>query len=93
MPSIVATIKVKDDKIEEAKAFLKQLSSDTLAKEAGTLVYTVHQRTDDPTTFVFYEKYTSEAALTEHRENLKSAGAGFAGIVAGPPEIVLLEEV
>jgi len=93
MPSVVATLKVKEDKIEEAKTFLKQLSADALAKEPGTLIYTVHQRKDDPTTFVFYEKYASDAAFAEHGENLKSAGAGFAGILAGAPEIVILEEV
>ena len=39
MPSVVATIKVKEDKVEEAKRFLKQLAADTLAKEKGTLAY------------------------------------------------------
>ena len=93
MPSVVATLKVKEDKIEEAKGFLTKLAAETLEKEAGTLVYTVHQRRDEPSTFVFYEKYESDEALAVHSENLKSAGAGFASILAGPPEIVFLEEV
>ena len=93
MPSVIATLKVKDDKIDEAKSFLKQLSADTLAKEPGTLAYAVHQRKDDPTTFVFYEKYESDAAFAQHGENLKSQGAGFAGILAGRPEIVVLDEI
>lgn len=93
MPSVVATIKVKEDKIEEAKSFFKQLSADTLANEAGTLIYTPHQRKDDPTTFVFYEKYESDAAFAEHGKNLKSAGAGFANVLAGAPDIVILDEV
>ena len=93
MPCVVANLKVKEDKIEEAKSFLKQLASDALAKEPGTLVYSVHQRKDDPTAFVFYEKYESDAALAEHSKNLKSAGAGFAAILAGAPEIVLLDEI
>ncbi len=92
MPSVVATLKVKDDKIEEAKSFLTQLASDTLAKEPGTLESTVHQRKDDPTTFVFYEKYESDAAFAEHGKNLQAAGAGFAAILAGRPDIVMLEE-
>lgn len=93
MPSVVATLKIKEDKIEEAKSFLTQLAKDTLANEAGTLAYTVHQRRDEPATFVFYEKYESDAALAEHSQNLKAAGAGFAAILAGAPEIVFLEEV
>ena len=47
MPSVVATIKVKEDKVEEAKRFLKQLAADTLVKEKGTLAYLLHQRKDD----------------------------------------------
>lgn len=93
MPSVIATLKVKEDKVEEAKGFLKQLAADTLAKEPGTLAYTVHQKKDEPTTFVFYEEYESDAALAQHSANLKSAGAQFAAVLAGPPEIVLLEEV
>ncbi len=93
MPSVVATLQVKEDKVEEAKTFLKQLSADTLAKEPGTLAYTVHQKKDEPTTFVFYEKYESDEALAQHSENLKAVGASFAGILAGRPEIVYLEEV
>jgi quinol monooxygenase YgiN len=93
MPSVVATIKVKEDKIEEAKTFLKQLAADTLANEPGTLAYTAHQRKDEPTTFVFYEKYESDAAFAQHGENLKAKGKDFAAILAGPPDIVILEEV
>ena len=93
MPSMVATLKIKDDKVEQAKSFLKQLAADTLAKESGTLAYTVHQKKDDPASFVFYEKYESDAALAEHSENLKAVGGDFAAILAGRPEIVFIEEV
>ena len=92
MPSVMATLKVKDDKIDEAKKFLTQLASDCLANEAGTLEYVVHQKKGEPTTFVFYEKYESDAALAEHSKNLQSAGASFAAVLAGAPEIVVLDE-
>ncbi len=93
MPSVVATLKVKEDKIEEARAFLKQLAADTLANESGTLAYVFHQQKDDPTAFVAYEKYESDEAFALHSKNLASKGAGFAGIMAGPPKIVILEEL
>ena len=93
MPSVIATVTVKEEKIEEAKGFLKQLSADTLAKEPGTLVYTVHQRKDAPATFVVYEKYESDQAFAQHSENLKAVGAQFAALLAGAPEIVFLEEL
>ncbi|MDJ0864565.1 MAG: antibiotic biosynthesis monooxygenase [Myxococcota bacterium] len=93
MPSVVATLKVKEDMIDEAKAFLTRLAKDTLEKEPGTLAYTVHQRKDDAATFVFYEKYESDAALAEHSENLKAVGGDFVKILAGAPEIVFLDEL
>jgi quinol monooxygenase YgiN len=93
MPSVVATIKVKPDKVEEAKTFLKQLAADTLQKEKGTLVYQLHQRKDDPTTFVFYEKYESSDALKEHGKNLAAVGKEFGALLAGAPEIVYLDEL
>ncbi len=93
MPSVIANLKVREDKVDEAKVFLKRLSEETLANESGTLVYDVHQRQDDPTVFVFYEKYESEEALAIHGKNLASKGADLAGILAGAPEIIMLTEV
>jgi quinol monooxygenase YgiN len=93
MPSVIANLKVKEDKIDEAKTFLKQLCEETLANESGTLVYAAHQRRDDPTVFVFYEKYESDEAFKIHAKNLASKGAGFAEILAGAPEIILIEEL
>ncbi len=93
MPSVIANLKVKEDKIEEAKVALKQLAEETLADEEGTLAYTVHQRKDDPTTFVFYEKYQDEEAFKIHGKNLAAKGAVFAGILAGAPEIIMIDEV
>ena len=93
MPSVIATIKVKEDKLEEAKGFLKQLAADTLANESGTLAYTVHQQKGAPTTFVFYEKYESDEAFALHSKNLAAKGAEFGSILDGAPEIVFLEEL
>lgn len=93
MPSVIATLKVKEDKIEEAKTALKQLATETLANEPGTLAYTVHQRKDSPSTFVFYEKYVDDEAFKTHGTNLRAKGAMFAGILAGAPDIVVVEEV
>jgi quinol monooxygenase YgiN len=95
MPSVVATIKVKEEKVEEAKRFLKQLAADTLAKEKGTLAYSPLQRKDDPTTFVIYEKYATDEDLKLHTKNLAGVGAQFGALIASgtPPQIVFLEEI
>ena len=93
MPSVVATVKVKQDKLEEATAFLEELAAGVLANEPGTLAYVIHQRQDDPHTFVVYEKYESPEAFAVHGQNLASKGAEFMALLDGPPEIVMLEEI
>jgi quinol monooxygenase YgiN len=93
MPSVIATIKVKDDKVDEAKALFTKLAAGVLENEPGTLAYIPHQRKDDPATFVFYEKYEDGAAFAAHGENLQKVGKEFAGVMAGPPEVVMMDEV
>jgi quinol monooxygenase YgiN len=90
---VIATIKVKDDKVDEAKALFAKLAAGVLENEPGTLAYIPHQRKDDPTTFVFYEKYADGAAFAAHGENLKQVGREFAGVMAGPPDVVMMDEL
>jgi quinol monooxygenase YgiN len=92
MPSVIATIRVKEDKIEEAKALFADLVQGVEADEPGTLAYVPHQRKDDPATFVFYEKYESDDAFKTHGANLAKHGAKFGAVLAGAPDIVFLEE-
>jgi len=93
MPSVIATLKVKEDKLEEAQAFFKELAADVTAKEPGTLAYVAHRRRDDPRTFLFYEKYESDEALAAHSKNLAAVGKRFMALLDGPPDIAVLEEV
>jgi quinol monooxygenase YgiN len=93
MPSVIATIKVKQDKIEDAKKLFAELSAGVLANEPGTLAYIPHQRKDEPATFIFYEKYQDMDAFKTHGANLAKRGKEFAGVMAGPPEIVMVNEV
>jgi quinol monooxygenase YgiN len=93
MPSVVATVKVKKDKIDEAKAFFRELAAGVGANEPGTLSYIFHQQVNDPTVFVAYEKYADKEAFDLHGKNLASKGASFAAVMDGPPSIVMLEEI
>lgn len=93
MPSVVATVKVKEGKSEEALAFFKELAAGVKANEPGTLAYVIHHRRDDPHTVVVYEKYASDEAFAVHGKNLASQGARFASLLDGAPDIVMLEEV
>ena len=92
MPSMIATLKVQEGKADEARKLLTKMVEGVRKDEPGTLLYISHQRVDDPHTFVFFEKYESDAALATHGQNLAKWGPKLAGILAGRPEIIRLEE-
>ena len=93
MPSVLATLKVKKDKIAEAAEGFRKLQAQVRANEPGTQAYVFHQRKDDPSVFVVYEKYASDDAFKKHGENLRAQGNVFAGILDGRPEITFLDEL
>jgi quinol monooxygenase YgiN len=93
VPTILATLKVKKDKIEEAKEGFRKLAALVKANEPGTQAYVFHQRKDDPSTFIVYEKYANDEAFKKHGENLRANGAVLAGVMDGRPEITFLDEV
>ena len=93
MPSVMARLKVKEDKLEEAQAFFKELAAGVLANEPGTLAYVFHQRRDDPCSVIVYEKYESDEAFAIHGKNLAAKGAEFMAVMDGPPEVIVLDEI
>ncbi len=93
MPTVIATLKVKDGKEKEAAELLKELATGVRANEPGTLAYVPLQRKDDSRSFVVYEKYESQEAFKTHSANLAKHGARFIEVLDGRPEVVFLEEV
>ena len=93
MPTVFATLKVHADKAEEAKKAFAQLQEHVRSSEPGNLAYIVCQRSDDPSVFMVYEKYTSDEAFADHRKNLASSPVDLGALIAGPPEIVVTEEI
>ena len=93
MPSVFATLKVQADKVEEARKALALLAEHVRSNEPGNLAYIFHQRKDDPTVFMAYEKYVSEEAFAEHSKNMQSSPVDMSGLIAGRPEIIVAEEI
>ena len=93
MPTIVATVKLKQGREEEAKATFKTLAEETLANEPGTLAYQLYVTRGDPSTIVVYERYESDEAFAIHSKNLGKKGAKLAELLDGPPQLLILEEL
>ncbi|MBE8724441.1 putative quinol monooxygenase [Flavobacterium hungaricum] len=74
---VFATWKVIEGQIENVLNLLKTVHDESV-KENGNLFYTIHQSIADPNTLLLFEGYTSEEAVTEHRNS-----AYFQEIVLG----------
>jgi len=63
---VFATWKVKEGQIENVLNLLKTVHDESV-QEKGNLFYTIHQSNSDLNTILLFEGYTSEAAVTTHR--------------------------
>lgn len=63
--TVIATIKVKVGQEARAQALLQSIVPPTL-QEPGCLAYALHQSLTDPTEFMFFERWESDAALADH---------------------------
>ena len=70
--TIIAKIKVKDGKMEGAKAKLKIIVPKVLGSEPGCLAYIPHvvKGSKNKNTILFYEKYKDKDAFNVHNQNL-----------------------
>jgi len=68
---------VKPGTEEDCKRLCRDITDET-RKEPGCIQYVVHQSTENPQNFAFYESYVDQAALDAHR-----ASAHFAWYVKG----------
>ena len=90
--SLIAKLTAKEGKRDELLKVLRGLEV-TVESEPGTLVYAVNASTTAPDEVWFYELYADNDALAAHRGSaaMKEAGAAFADLLAGRPEMFVLE--
>jgi len=65
--TVLARVQARAGHEDEVRRLLLALVAPSRA-EAGCLNYDLHQSTTDPTEFMFYENWTSRAALDAHME-------------------------
>ena len=75
--TIIATVEVKDGKMEEAIKILKEIVPKIKSSEPGTLEYIPHTIKGGKfkNTIIFYEKYENKEAFRTHMENLAKSSA------------------
>lgn len=94
MIAVIAKVPVKPETKEEAIKEVKILMAE-VAKEKGTLHYTLNINENEPNTLVFIERYKDMEALsthgsTPHFTEFMGKAMSFA---SGPPEIITLNEI
>ncbi|MBY9015452.1 MAG: antibiotic biosynthesis monooxygenase [Candidatus Lokiarchaeota archaeon] len=83
MVTIIATVEVKDGKMEEAIKLLKEIVPKIKSSEPGTLEYIPHTIKGGKfkNTIIFYEKYENEEAFKTHRGNQAKIAAELAPLM------------
>ncbi len=94
MISVIAKLPIKEDKVDEAVATIKELIQD-VAKEDGTLLYTLNRDSKNPNTLVFMERYKDKDALNAHSAtpHFKAFFAKSGALLSGKPEVMFMEEI
>jgi quinol monooxygenase YgiN len=72
MVTVIATVKVKEGKMNEAVEILKEIVPKIRASEPGTKSYIPHtiKGRKDKNSIIFYEKYENKEAFDTHMANL-----------------------
>ena len=94
MLTVVARIPVKEGKMEEAlKAFGELITQ--VAKEEGTVLYSLNKDKANPNMLVVVEQYKDKAALDFHSSTpyFKAFFTAAGAFIGGKPEMFILEQV
>lgn len=92
--TVLALIKAKQGAEEQVRAELTSLVAPTRS-EPGCISYDLHQDTDDKSSFMFYENWTSKAALDEHLQMpyFKALIAKADTLFAQPLDVTIWEKL
>ena len=92
--AVIAKMTAKEGRRDELVKVLQELV-DATESEPGTLFYAMNTSGTSPEDVWFYEVYRDNDALGAHggSETMKKAGGALADLLAGRPELHLLELV
>lgn len=93
MIAVIAKLQVVAGKGAEFEQAMLALAEQVREKEPGNHLYSLCQDSDG--NYLMLELYDSEEDLAAHgqSDHFKAAGAGFKGLLGGPPEIQRLKVI
>ena len=91
---VTLEFQAKPDKVEAVKEFLGKVLPDTRAYEGFERI-DLHQDQDDPTSFMFYEQWSSRPEYEAYLAWRTETGAldEFVAMLAGPPSFRFFDVV
>ncbi|QFU76626.1 antibiotic biosynthesis monooxygenase [Halioglobus maricola] len=92
---LIATITVQEGKNAEFEQIFLSLTEQVRANEPGNIIYALHRSKADRQIYKVLEQYDSAEALDAHgkADYFRDANKVLAALVAGPPEIEILDAV
>jgi len=77
MVTLIATVEVKEGKMQEAIEVLKEIVPQIKASEPGTIEYIPHtvKGRENKNKIIFYERYEDGEAMKTHMTNLANSAA------------------
>jgi quinol monooxygenase YgiN len=94
MITVIAKQPIVEGKMDEALGEFKKLMS-KVAKEEGTVLYSLNIEKSNPNTLVIVEQYKDKDSLDFHSSTsyFKEFFAKAVSFAGGKPEIVIMEEI
>ncbi len=92
--TVVATIKVKEEMVDDVKNELESLVTSTVQEE-GCINYNLHQSIDDSALFIMYENWESRDALDMHMASphFKAWREKAKDLLAEIPQVTLCRKI
>lgn len=92
--TIIAHLHLREEKAEEAKAFLLGLVAESRS-DPNCIDYHLHQDRENPLEFAFYENWTDRSAWDRHMEipSLKELARRRPEFFSSPTQISLMEMI
>ena len=90
MIALLARLNVAEGKEKEFESVMLELAAQVRANEPGNQLYTLVK---DDKGYAVMELYDDAEALRAHSDHFRAAGAKFAGLMAGRPELNQFEVI